>query len=80
MRGTDHQQSSMFSCISAERRVPEDHPLRALRVMADAPLGQLGAAFVAIYARGGRPSIAPEKLERFIFKLLDCRRHGSLPR
>jgi hypothetical protein len=31
MRGTDHQQSSMFSFISAERRVPADHPLRALR-------------------------------------------------
>jgi transposase len=64
MRGTDHQQSSMFSYISAERRVPEDHPLRALRVMADAALAQLGAAFDAIYARSGRPSIAPEKLLR----------------
>src|SRR5216684_65734 len=30
MRGTDHQQSWMFSYISAERRVPADHPLRAL--------------------------------------------------
>ena len=64
MRGTDHQQSSMFSCISAERRVPADHPLRALRVMADAALAQLGPAFDAIYARSGRPSIAPEKLLR----------------
>ena len=64
MRGMDHQQSSMFSYISAERRVPADHPLRALRVMADAALAQLGAAFDAIYARSGRPSIAPEKLLR----------------
>src|ERR1700692_3079645 len=64
MRGTDHQQSSMFSYISAERRVPEDHPLRALRVMADAALAQLGPAFDAIYARTGRPSIAPERLLR----------------
>jgi hypothetical protein len=24
MRGTDHQQASMFSYISAEQRVPED--------------------------------------------------------
>ena len=64
MRGTDHQQSSMFSYISAERRVPKDHPLRALRVMADGALAQLGPVFDAIYARSGRPSIAPEKLLR----------------
>src|ERR1700720_2182039 len=64
MRGTDDQQSSMFSYISAEQRVPKDHPLRALRVMADAALAQLGPAFDAIYARSGRPSIAPEKLLR----------------
>src|SRR5271169_4767852 len=64
MRGTDHQQSSMFSYISTEQRVPKDHPLRALRVMADAALAQLGLAFDAIYARSGRPSIAPEKLLR----------------
>ena len=64
MRGTDHQQSWMFSYISAERRVPADHPLRALRMMADAALAQLGPAFDAIYARSGRPSIAPEKLLR----------------
>src|SRR5271165_3098419 len=39
MRGTDLQQSSMFSYISTEQRVPKDHPLRALRVMADAAAG-----------------------------------------
>ena len=64
MRGTDHQQSSMFSYISAEQRVPKDHPLRALRVMADAALARLGPVFDAIYAHSGRPSIAPEKLLR----------------
>ena len=42
MRGTDCQQSAMFSYISAERRVPKDHPLRAIRVMADAALEHLG--------------------------------------
>jgi len=64
MSGTDHQQSSMFSYISAEQRVPKDHPLRAVRVMADAALAQLGPCFDAIYARSGRSSIAPEKLLR----------------
>jgi transposase len=64
MRGTDRQQSAMFSYISAERRVPKDHPLRAIRVMADAALEHLGPCFDAIYASSGRPSIAPEKLLR----------------
>jgi transposase len=64
MRGADREQSSMFSYISAEQRVPRDHPLRPIRAMADAALGQLGPRFDAIYASGGRPSIAPEKLLR----------------
>jgi len=64
MRGVDHQQSSMFSYISAERRVPKGHPLRAIRTMADAALGELSPRFDAIYAVDGRPSIAPEQLLR----------------
>jgi transposase len=64
MRGTDHEQSAMFSYISAERRVPKDHPLRPIRVMVDAALKELAPRFEALYAQGGRPSIAPEKLLR----------------
>jgi transposase len=64
MRGADHQQSSMFSYISAERRVSKDHPLRAIRAMTDAALGELSPRFDAIYASEGRPSIPPEKLLR----------------
>jgi transposase len=64
MRGADHQQSTMFSYISAERRVPKDHPLRAIRAMADRALKELGPRFEAIYASSGRPSIAPERLLR----------------
>jgi transposase len=64
MRGVDQQQSSMFSYISAEQRVPKEHPLRAIRTMADAALNELSADFDAIYAERGRPSIAPEKLLR----------------
>jgi transposase len=64
MRGADHQQSGMFSYISAEKRVPEDHPLRAIRAMVDAALRNMGPQFDAMYAKIGRPSIAPEKLLR----------------
>jgi transposase len=64
MRGADHQQSGMFSYISAERRVPEDHPLRAIRAMVDVALRNMGPQFDGMYAKVGRPSIAPEKLLR----------------
>jgi transposase len=64
MRGADYQPSGMFSYISAERRVPEDHPLRAIRTMVDAALRNMGAQFDALYGQVGRPSIAPEKLLR----------------
>ena len=64
MRGADREQSSMFSYISAERRVPKDHPLRAMRAMTDAALGEVSPRLDAIYASDGRPSIPPEKLLR----------------
>ena len=64
MRGTDHLQSGMFSYISAERRVPGDHPLRAIRTMVDIALRNMGPQFETMYAKVGRPSIPPEKLLR----------------
>lgn len=64
MRGDDHQQGAVFSYISAEQRVPLDHPLRAIRRMTDEALAGLSAHFDTLYAAGGRPSIAPEKLVR----------------
>ncbi len=64
MRGTDRQQSSMFSYISAAQPVPKDRRLRAIRVMVDAALIELRAEFDELYAKGGRPSIPPEKLLR----------------
>src|SRR5512135_489962 len=64
MRGADHQQSGMFSYVSAEQRVPRDHPLRAIRAMVDVALRNMGPQFDAMYAKVGRPSIPPEKLLR----------------
>jgi hypothetical protein len=62
MRGDDEQQLSVFSYVSPEQRVPQDHPLRPLRAMADEALRGLQARFSKLYAKTGRPSIAPEKL------------------
>src|SRR5437588_12208391 len=64
MRGAEYEQSSMFSYSSAERRVPQDHPLRAIRTMVDAALKELDERFAGIYAAGARPSIPPERLLR----------------
>ena len=64
MRGEDHQQSHVFSYLSPEDRVRPDHPLRAIREMVDVVLSQLSRSFDSMYAKVGRPSIAPEKLLR----------------
>jgi len=64
MRGDDHQQAGMFSYVSPEDRVPRLHPLRAIREMADRALKELSPQFDSMYAKTGRPSIAPEKLLR----------------
>src|SRR5271157_4486424 len=64
MRGDDQQQSHIFSYLSPEARVRKDHPLRAIRAMVDEVLTQLSRRFDSMYARVGRPSIAPEKLLR----------------
>ncbi len=62
MRGSDTQQSSMFSHVSPETRVPAEHPLRPVRNMVDQALTALSSHFNQMYSAIGRPSIAPEKL------------------
>jgi transposase len=64
MRGTDEQQEWMFSYISAEKRVPQDHPLRTIRTMVDVIFQEMSPQFESLYSKTGRPSIAPEKLLR----------------
>jgi len=54
----------MFSYLSPEQRVRQDHPLRAVRAMTDEILERMSPLFDAMYAEGGRPSIPPEKLLR----------------
>jgi transposase len=64
MRGDDQQPGYLFSYVSAEARVPADHPLRPMRAMVDEALRRLSPKFERLYATTGRPSIAPEKLLR----------------
>lgn len=64
MRGSDRQQADMYSYLSPEERVRANHPLRAIRAMADEALNNMSPRFDEMYAKTGRPSIPPEKLLR----------------
>ena len=54
----------MFSYVSLERRVPSEHPLRAIRRMVDQALADLCLHFDSLYSQHGRPSKPPEQLIR----------------
>jgi transposase len=64
MRGEDQQQGAMYSYLSPEQRVSQEHPLRVIRAISDPVLKELSPEFERLYAANGRPSIAPEKLLR----------------
>ena len=64
MRGNDQQNTTMFSYISPEERVPADHPLRPIRSMVDQALNGMSPLFETLYSHTGRPGIPPERLLR----------------
>jgi transposase len=65
MRGSDKDlQAGMFSYVTLEQRVPANHPLRAVRTLADQVLSEMSASFEALYSKVGRPSVPPERLLR----------------
>ena len=67
MRGADTFTESLFTMQKLEDFVPADHPLRPIRQMVNAALVKMDALFSRMYEadiKGGRPSIAPEKLLR----------------
>ncbi|AOO84129.1 IS5 family transposase [Bosea vaviloviae] len=64
MRGREDRSDSLFSYIRLEERVPADHPLRAIRALADEVLAGLNGRFETLYSQMGRPSIPPEMLLR----------------
>lgn len=67
MRGADTFTESLFSMRKLDEFVPKSHPLRSIRVMANEALAKMDRLFAGMYEadiKGGRPSIAPEKLLR----------------
>ena len=67
MRGADTFTESLFTMRKLEDFVPADHPLRPIRVMVNEALLKMDDLFAGMDEadiKGGRPSIAPEKLLR----------------
>jgi transposase len=67
MRGSDTFTESLFSIKKLDDFVPATHPLRAIRAMVNDALSGLEDLFAGMYedaSKGGRPSIAPQKLLR----------------
>jgi transposase len=64
MRGDEERQAGFIVMTTLEDVVPDDHPLRAIRALVDAALTEMKPTLEALYASGGRPSIAPEYLLR----------------
>lgn len=62
MRGRSPSQPSMLALVSMESLVPGDHPLRAVKRLADEALRTLDPVFDKMYASLGRPSVPPERL------------------
>lgn len=67
MRGADTFTESLFTVKKLDDFVPANHPLRVIRTMVNKALAEMGELLARMYEddiKGGRPSIAPEKLLR----------------
>lgn len=67
MRGADTFTEGLFTLKKLDDFVPANHPLRVIRTMVNKALAEMGDLFAQMYeddTKGGRPSIAPEKLLR----------------
>jgi transposase len=62
MRGNNEQQAAVMLYITPEQKVPQDHPIRALKPIVDRALSDMSPVFSQMYKRIGRPSIPPEHL------------------
>jgi len=62
MRGKPQAQPEFLTTINLNQRVPQDHPLRAIKALVEKILKKLSPLFDELYAQEGRPSIPPEQL------------------
>lgn len=62
MRGPQEKQDDLFSYVSMEDRIPQDHPLGRIKSLLEPLLHDLSREFDKLYADTGRRSIPPEYL------------------
>jgi transposase len=63
MRGKSDSQAILFvAAVDLDGRIRSDHPLRAIKRMADEDLRKMNRRFDAAYSDDGRPSVPPERL------------------
>lgn len=63
MRGREDKQARMvLTTLSPDDKVPQDHPLRRIKGVAELALLGLEPIFDQMYSQVGRPSIPPERL------------------
>lgn len=62
MRGNNEGQAAVMLYITPDQKVPQDHPIRALKPIVDRALASLSPVFNQMYKKIGRPSIPPEHL------------------
>ena len=61
MRGSVENQSAVVM-VNPEAMIPNDHPIRVVKKIADEVLDRMAPELAAMYAERGRPSIPPETL------------------
>jgi transposase len=62
MRGDSDEQGWMLLAITPDQKVPQDHPIRAIKPIVDRALLSLSPVLGRMYSKRGRPSIPPEHL------------------
>jgi transposase len=62
MRGKKYQQRSLLMVGSIDDHIPQRHPIRPLKTLADRALASMNETFESMYAQIGRPSVPPERL------------------
>ena len=62
MRGSRDPQATMLAFVDLEERVPQDHPIRTIKIIVDDALERLSPEFDQMYSKVGRASVPPERL------------------
>ncbi len=62
VRGDSDEQGWIMLAITPDQKVPQDHPIRAIKPIVDRALRSLSPVFNRMYSKQGRPSIPPEHL------------------